>query len=314
MKVLKLFFKEIRNNIKTIKILKNPKYEKNRIAGELIRNVHSIEKGLVIANPRMGFGHKKQESMLKEIELLKNSESEYHQETIKMAVDVLNEYIKFHTEKDFSDEFILKMNEYLKNYESINQNTSLFGGTKTISKAEMNFDINEIEKFFNTRHSIRDFDDSEVNLKIIEKAIKLAQRAPSACNRQAVRYYVFGKDKLENMKDWLEGMGGFEDSANKYILITAKLSSYRETEEYQYIVSSSIYAAYLSLTLHLYGLGSCFIQRPVVYSKKWDILRKKWNIPEDEQIICLFAVGNLKQTYKVPISHRLENNEMINFL
>ena len=44
-----------------------------------------------------------------------------------------------------------------------------------------------VENLFNTRHSIRQFGEDKVKIEDIKKAIELAQRAPSACNRQAVR-------------------------------------------------------------------------------------------------------------------------------
>ena len=302
-----------RNRRKIKEIQEDDEFEKNRIAAELIRNTHSIEKGLSINNPRLGFGHSKQKEMMGEINELKKSQSNYHQEVIKMAIGALVEYIEFHKEKKYKDEFIEKINDFL-NENSMYIDTIKYGGTMTLLRSEMKFNIEEIEKFFNTRHSIRDFEDTEVNNEDLKKALRLAQRTPSACNRQGVRAYVVQKDKIRDLNGWIEGIGGFSDSVNKYILITAKVSTYRQDENYQYIVSASMYVAYLTLTLHLYGLGACVVQRPVIYSKKWDNLRKKWEIPKDEQIICLLGVGNLKESCKVPVSHRLENSEMIKFL
>ena len=309
---IKACFLELRNSLKVYKIQKDKSFENNRVAADLIRYTHSIEKGLSIENPRLGFGHKKQELILQYINKLKSSDSEYHKEAIKMSIDALNEYIKFHDSKSFSDDFILKLKDFLKNNE-INEDVK-YGGVLDIKYDNLNFNVEEIEKLFNTRHSIRDFSNTEVDLDKLKKAIKLAQRAPSACNRQAVRVYVLDKTRLKEMDGWLEGVGGFQDAVDKYILICSKLSSYTEKEAYQHVVSSSIYAGYLSLTLHLYGLGACVIQRAVTYSKKWDKIRNNFNIPEDEQAICLLGVGNLKGAYKVPVSHRLENNEMIKFL
>lgn len=312
LKNTKIFLQDFRSKSKTLGILKNQKYYYNRIAAELIRNTHSIEKGLSIEKPRMGFGHQKQQNMLNLMDELKDSKSEYHQETIKMAIDALNEYIEFHNENNYTDDFIEKIKEYLSQNKTNGENK--YGGTITINRSEMIFNVEEIEHFFETRHSIRDFEKTEVDKEKLEKALQLAKRAPSACNRQGVRTYIITKNNFDLLKDWLAGIGGFSEAVDKYILITGKISSYRAEENYQYIVSSSIYAAYLSLTLHLYGIGACIIQRPVVFSKKWEDLRNKLEIQGDEQIICLLGIGNLKEEYKVPISHRLENVEMIKFL
>lgn len=313
-KIIKVYILEIRNKRKILKVLKKADFKYNRMAAELIRNTHSIEKGLSISNPKLGFGHKKQEIMLNLINTLKNSESDYHKEVIKMALDALKEYIEFHNENNYKDAFTEKIEKYLsKNYK---KNSIKYGGTITINNSDIQFNVEEIERFFKTRHSVRNFEktENEVDEETLKKALELAKRAPSACNRQGVRAYVIGKDKFYLLKDWLEGIGGFSEDVDKYILITGKISSYRSDENYQYIVSASIYAAYLSLTLHLYGIGSCIIQRPVVFSKKWKELQNKLKIQEDEQIICLLGTGILKKEYKVPVSYRLENNEMIKFL
>ena len=71
-------------------------------------------------------------------------------------------------------------------------------------------------------------------------------------------------------------------------------------------MSASIFAAYLSLTLHTYGLGACIIQRAVVWTEEWEEIQKKYKIPLDEQAICVLGVGNLKDEFSVPVSHRFD--------
>ena len=39
-----------------------------------------------------------------------------------------------------------------------------------------------------------------------------------------------------------------------------------------------------------------------------------FNIPEDELLICAVAVGNLKDNFYVPISHRFSEEDIIKFL
>lgn len=274
------------------------------IAEELIRNVHSIEKGLCISNPRLGFGHKKQEEMLKQMQLLKGSDVELHCYALKMAADAICEYIEFHDSCGYTDEFIEKMRDDLKSF-SITKDGK-YGGTSLFNTSDLeSFDKEMIERFFCTRHSIRDFSDSDINDELLSKALILAERAPSACNRQGVRAYVIGGDTLDSLASKLSDVGGFIEKAKRLIVITGKVNAYRTNEINQYIVSSSIYAAYLSLTIHLYGMGSCIIQRPVIWTKSWDALRKQMNIDRDEQIVCMLAVGALKESCKVPVSYRL---------
>ena len=290
----------------------NKKDNPDNLAAELIRNTHSIEKGLSISEIRPGFGHAKQKEMMDIIEKIKNTNNNYHQEAIKMAVSALNEYVSYHESINYSDDFIEKIKIFLKNNKKYIAES--YGGTIKLNCKDLKFDKKEIERFIKTRHSIREFTDEPVDPKTIKKAVELARRCPSACNRQGVRAYVVDKNKSKKLLTQLSGIGGFADSLDKLIIITGKISAYRSNEINQYIVSASIFAGYLSLTLHLYGLGACVIQRPVIYNKKSEALKANLNIPKDEQIVCIIGVGNISGVINVPVSHRINLDEMLKFI
>ena len=92
------------------------------------------------------------------------------------------------------------------------------------------------------------------------------------------------------------------------------MSVYRDYEMFQCIVTGSIFAAYLSLSLEIFSIGCFFIQRPVLPNKKWKMVSKKIGVPEDEQLICCMGIGNLKHSYNVPISHRLDYDSMVSIV
>ncbi len=279
----------------------------NVVAGNLIRNVHSIEKGMCVKNTRFGYGHAKIEEMLSQINMLANSKSEYHKECLMMAVSVLDAYLEFHKAAGYEDEF----NEKLLISIASKKGVTIEGGYQEIHKDDLTFDTAEIERFFRSRHSIRELSDEAVCREDITRAFKLAQCAPSACNRQATRVYIFEGNDARELGKLLPDIGGFADDVPSFGMITAKFSSYRDFETFQYVVSPSIFVGYFSLALHLYGMGSCIIQRPVTYTAFWDKIKKSYSVPDDEQLICLMAIGRLKDQFRVPFSHRLQNEERI---
>lgn len=293
----------IRNQNYFFKVSENSSHD----VAELIRYTHSMEKGLCISNPKLGYGHAKQEQMLILLEKLKNNNEASAKEAKNMAITALRRYIKYHDEHSFSDAMIEKIKKTLSEYPDM---SDCYGGTIELNKNELQFNTEEIERFFNTRHSIRDFERTPVDEESLKKALVLAQRAPSACNRQGYRAYVLNHEQSLAYAKKLSGIGGFAEDVGRFIMITGKLSAYRSDEINQYIVSASMYAAYLTLTLHLYGIGACVVQRPVFYTKQWNELRNKYNIAEDEQIICLLAIGNIKDTVKVPMSYRLDKDTL----
>ena len=179
----------------------------------------------------------------------------------------------------------------------------------------MKFNPSEIEKLFNTRHSIRQFSNEPVSKELISKAIELAQKAPSACNRQAVRVYATDLDRfMEIYPNNLQGVGGFIENCDKVLLITGKISPYEEYEYKQFIVSAGIFAGYLTMALHSLGLGACVVQRSLRPEANWIDFCKHNNIPEDEQLICLVIAGNMKDETIVPFSYRFDTENILRWL
>ena len=113
------------------------------------------------------------------------------------------------------------------------------------------------------------------------------------------------KNDFKLVNNWFDGVGGFADDLDKMLFITGKMSVYRPQEIHQWIVTGSIFAAYLSLSLEIFGIGCCFIQRPVIPNKQWDVVANRIGAASDEQLVCCMGIGSVKEEYVVPISHRL---------
>lgn len=289
------------------KVRTDKAFLKSRLEADIIRLVHSIEKGLSISSPRLGFGNAK----IKKLDLLIDEYiriSPLDLMCVYMALGALQAYCDYHDlEKYTSAEFTRakEIYEKIKGYCDSCGDPAKYGGVKKILFSDFDWNINDIGKFFRTRNSIREFENTPVDSEKIKKAIALAQCAPSACNRQAVRVYSVDCTKfIEDYGNNLEGVGGFADKVDKFLIITGKLSAYDEFEHNQYIVSAGIFAGYLSLALHAYKIGACVIQRPLRPTKQWTDFRKKNNIPEDEQVICILGIGNMKKATTVPVSYR----------
>lgn len=282
-------------------------FAKSRLEADIIRNVHSIEKGLCLENPRKGFGIAKI-SKLFELSEAYLSLKPADLDCLYFIVDGVSAYLDFHSQIGFENDDIKKIresNETLK--KKLPERNEVYGGISTISVSDMDFDMAEIEKLFNTRHSVREFSGESVDDETIQKAIRLAQRCPSACNRQGVRIYSVKGDKfLSDIEQNLEGVGGFAQDVDSFLVITGKQSAYSIDEKNQFAVSASIFAGYLTLALHAYKVGACVIQRPLIPREYWSKFRKKNQIPEDEQIVMLIGIGKYKETTKVPLSKRFD--------
>lgn len=313
------YLKQFRSMIKktniVLKILKDDQFETDRIRGELLRNVHSIEKGLSLRNVRSCFGLSKinEAGVLAQTLLDINQDNDI--EEVKMFVDALLSYLDYHKNANIEDSRLLKVEDLvarLSNRIKLSESSASLGGYQQLSFCEHSDEEFEmLNQMIHSRHSIREFSGAPVPIDKILNAIDLARYCPSACNRQAFRVHVICKDKISIFQNWFDGVGGFADELDKLILITAKISSYRADEEMQYIVSASVLAGYLTLTLEASNIGCCFIQRPVLPTEQWQRISKQLTISQDEQVICALGIGTKTSSYKVPISNRLSLNRIV---
>lgn len=304
----------IRERKRTLEVLRSEDFKKARQTAQIIRLVHSIEKGLCIEKPRLGFGVVK---LNKLFALCSSYANEFACEDfcLKMARDAIKEYIDFHKAMKYESEEFLGICKAYSDFPCKENNESEpYGGVIHV-KHECDINFEQLEKFFSNRHSIRDFSDEPVTKEEILRAIHAAQYAPSACNRQAVRAYVLSSSKLCSIyKEDLSGIGGFAENANKFILITGKLSAYDIGEYNQHIVSASIFATYLIEALFAQKIGSCMVQRPLYYSTQWKNIAEEIGIPMDERLVLMIAVGKIKDEYTAPLSKRFPTDSIVNFI
>lgn len=304
----------VRDRKRTLDVLYSQDFKKNRQTAEIIRLVHAIEKGLCLEQPRLGFGAAKLNKLFSLCREYANAFG-CDEFCLKMAGDAIKAYITFHKEKEYQSEAFAKICDDYDAFPCKDaEEQEIYGGVLHIqNKCELS--IEQLERFFADRHSIRDFARQEIDDETILRAVRAAQYAPSACNRQAVRAYVVSSKQLCQLYDGeLEGIGGFAENADKFILITGQLSAYTQGEYNQHIVSASIFATYLMQALFAQNIGTCIVQRPLYYFKQWDKIAKAIGAPEDERLVFMMAVGYMKEEYTVPVSKRFPPEEIVKFV
>ena len=306
-KHLYLYLREARDSLK---IEKRNEFKKIRIEADIIRFSHSIEKGLCLKSPRPGFGKSHFKKLFALIQEYANLEG-HGKFCIHLCLDAMRSYFEYHKKIDFCDDDIRLLKEQYEELALRYAHDGECGGTQIVQKEDFKFDLEHIENLFNTRHSIRDFSGEKISDDLIKKAIELAQRCPSACNRQAFKVYrVDGRQYIRDIGNNLEGIGGFANDADSFLLVVSKKAAYKASEINQHIVSTSMFAGYLSLALHAYGIAACPVQRPVHKNKEWGKYKKMHNISEEEQLVMMFAIGGYKDKTTVPISNRFNIDEI----
>ena len=276
----------------------------------MIKQIHAIEKGLAMETPRLGFGASRILKMLTCLEHYYALGGDMSVDECTMACSVLWSYLRFHDNAGWTGEEYSKTKERIKAFfpEDIGKG---YGGTLTIHPNDLKLDKVAFEEIVNSRHSIRSFKRIPVKPDELRKALELAMRAPSACNRQAVRVYILDHTNFGIIKRWKGGAKTFIDKVDKLLIVTGQMAAYEYDEFYQYSISAGMFAGYLTLSLHVYGIGSCVLQRSLLGENAWSDIAKALNIPENEQPVCAIAIGIPNDKVNVPVSQRLSYDRIV---
>ena len=163
-----------------------------------------------------------------------------------------------------------------------------------------------------SRYAVRDFCDRPIDMELLRKALQMAEKSPSACNRQSWRIHVYKEVKAQKLFLLQGGSNGFEQDMQVAILVCCDLRSYFLDELNLPYVDGGLYAMNLMLALHYYGLA-CIPLTMGRKARKLKIIKKEMNIPNNEVPILLIGVGSYKDEYRVAVSSRYPYHQYTTF-
>lgn len=270
----------------------------------LTMDYHAIEKGLALPHPRPGFGQKMVSRLLQNT---RRYAAEFGRDDLTEIIrGCLLAYLDFHRGTPDS---IAALQEPIAELLRV-----LPSATSPAHRAVISLTRQEIqsaaaidpEKFFRSRYSIRNFAPGEIDESLIRQAVSLAQKTPSVCNRQCGRVHlVRERERIEQCLSLQGGARGFSNTVNKLLICTADISAMVLVgERNQHWIDGGLWAMSMVYALHSLGLGTCFLN----WSKTTDhdaALRRLCDIPRNERVIVMIAVGQLPETLLVAESARL---------
>jgi nitroreductase len=272
----------------------------------LIMGYHSIEKGLSLPHPRPGFGRHHVHALLLRLERYVRYFGVEDQCIV--AINVLKSYCKFNESNNIVDQTLTDEIARIERLcvEGSRCPVSCSGGVRTV-RAEDFYKASKIDlsEFFGARSSVRQFSEKIVPVSEIEKAIRMAQKTPSSCNRQSARVRLLNKNS--DVQDALKiqnGAQGFAGAVTTVLVVTSDLSCFQSAgERYQCWIDGGMFAMSIIYALHSLGLVSCCLN----WSKKKDVdvrFKRRFSIPHSESIIVLVAVGYPPDEFKIAESSR----------
>jgi nitroreductase len=254
----------------------------------MIRNIHRIEKGLLMRPLRAIFALGYIEETIDSFEKQWEESSIETDGQLKWAFDVLQTYFKAtkrHPIIDFQEERFNKVTLY----------------SLDSSKAELipyhNKPISNIshQEFHNLtiqRRSTRWFKKDRVPRNLIDKAILSAIQSPSACNRQPFEYRIIDDEKL--LREIVElpmGTVGYAHNIPVLIVAVGNLDAYfSERDRHLIYIDASLANMSLMLGLETLGLSSCPINWPDIEMREQK-MQTLLNLKKYQRPIMCLAVG-----------------------
>ncbi|MDD4637978.1 MAG: nitroreductase [Bacteroidales bacterium] len=270
----------------------------------LLRENHVIEKGLSMRHPVNGFGQEKVRKLLARLDKYYALHYAKDPDFMIYPLSTIQEYIRYTKSHGTLIPEIEQQFAALVEKTQLRDKLHTECGTITVTKRDIYKTLPpNFSEFVSSRHSIRYFSKEIPDESIIRKALEIAQRTPSACNRQAWMTHIFRGATNERLIEWQHGARGFENEMPLSILVTANQKAFLSYEPHQVYVDGGLYAMTLMYAIHALGLGtmplSCGFK-----SSKLAKLHTEFQIPENEVPIVIIGVGCLLDEFNVAASSR----------
>lgn len=276
--------------------------KKEKLEYDLLFEIHKLEKGFAVKNPRP-FGIDKIKRIifvLKEYEK-NNFETSF---AYNLGYSSLKEYLLFFEEQKWTDQESYKI---VKKFMDENHKFEYIPvGAYDLKKKDFINDVNiDYMKFVSSRKSIRNFSNKKLEDSVIKSAVEMAIMSPSACNRQMCKiYYIKDVKSKKVIEQYAQGLGLFDLSNANYFVITFDVNAnYFIGERNQGWFNAGLMSMNFVNALHSLGIGSCFIQFGNSF-KEEKMFKKELNIPDSERIAVIITAGYYDEISRVPYSTR----------
>ncbi len=309
---LSYYFYDIAN---TFKSMYWPKSQINisTLSAELVFQYHKIEKGLVMPGPRRFFGIspvKETMRLLTQWQTL-SEEDEIVDPIYLAGIGTLQSYID-HIDKYSLDQddqissivkhFLVTIEDYREQYPTPSIKADYYNPT-------------EFQSLSLARRSVRNYLAKPVPNQIIIDSFKVAQLAPSACNRQPCSVKIITDPKLKNeLLSYQNGNRGFGHLAPAIAIITSKENYFFGTiERHQPYIDGGLFSMSFILGLQSHGVSSCCLNWCVTPEKD-KAVHEILKLDKSERIMMYLAIGYAEEDTFVATSTRRATENTLDFI
>lgn len=280
----------------------NSSHSKDADLSTLLVISHVLEKGITMPNRRLGFGYERVRLV---IDKCSNCISKYGNEPLEIqsALTDLNDYLSIHNDASFKlPEDIVESIKSLLGYKNTDNSSSWSSFTPNSFFRK----CDSFGDFADSRHTCRYFSSEPVDISVIINCIKIAQRSPSACNRQSTKVHIITTNKAkEIVLKYQNGSRGFGQDADKFLLITAEQSAWDIKQSKSAYIDAGLFTMTLLYALHENKVCACTLNAHI-YSNEINNFYREIGIPKSEIPIVFIAIGNAKDNFLIAKSERVD--------
>lgn len=272
----------------------------------LRRNIHRLEKGMIMVPRRDLFAEKYIHETVTQFERMSHS-NKVDMSEARWANDVLESYFKMVSVTKVTSAAKVVFQKAQINLSNLNLNPTGLSIPVPSSDFTIDFDVSLIEQLILTRKSTRWFQEKRVPENLIQEILSVSTSAPSACNRQPYRVIALSDDDaIASVSKLASGTSGFSHQIPNLLVWIGDLSAYPyERDRHAIFIDSSLAAMQFMLLCRGHNLETCMLNWPEIRSRDHSV-GKILKLKEYERVVFLMAVGFPKSEALVPFSQKKE--------
>jgi len=273
---------------------------------ELRRNIHRLEKGLIMRPRREVFAR---DYITETIEFYEQAAAQVAEDPTSMerselewAHDVLSMY--FSVSAEGVDDAV---DAARRRFDASPYQGEYTGKSPYAKKTLSAVGYDDLHDLAMQRRSVRWFEQREVPRELVDKALLIGRQAPTACNRLPYEFRVFDEpDKVRKVAGIPFGTAGYADNIPTIVVVVGKLESYFSPRDRHAIyVDGSLAAMSFIFALETLGLSSSVINWPD-FEPLERKMQKTLDLKLSDRVIMLIAVGYADPEGAVPYSQKKE--------
>lgn len=283
------------------------RYHEQEMAGEstrylLRRNVHRIEKGLIMRPRRAVFAadYVGETAVAFCQQVAGNNGDAATSEEMEWAGDVLRTYFDVAGPHPSIDQARLRFRAAGSGAGNSERTPYL----RDIADApSVRYD--DLRALARRRRSVRWFEQKPVPRGLIDQALHVAAQAPSACNRQPYTFRIFDdSERVRRVAEIPMGTTGFSHNIPTIAVLVGEQSAYfSERDRHVIYIDASLAAMSFLLALESLGLSSCCLNWPDIEIRE-RAMAAELGLRPHERVIMLIAIGYPDPEGMVPYSQK----------